>query len=149
MIDFLDLVTFMCTLYKLKVQEYELFTTKWNNFNGDCSNSHELYRFLRILKYFKGEYQFYIFHAKLFFFYTKLIWNQPDSLSNGVISSLTKKYHSSFKSLLHKEFHIIFSCNNIYFQYFPENQDSGAKGDKGHQIYGESTNLYNMDLKGI
>ena len=24
MIDFLDLVTFMCTLYKLKVQEYEL-----------------------------------------------------------------------------------------------------------------------------
>ena len=24
MIDFLDLVTFMCTLYKLMVQEYEL-----------------------------------------------------------------------------------------------------------------------------
>ena len=83
------------------------------------------------------------------FFYTKLIWNQPDSLSNGVISSLTRKYHSSFISLLHKEFHIIFSCNNIYFQYFPENQDSGVKGDKGHQIYGESRNLYNMDLKGI
>ena len=86
---------------------------------------------------------------KLNFYFKQYGITLTHELSNGVISSLTRKYHSSFISLLHKEFHIIFSCNNIYFQYFPENQDIGAKGDKGHQIYGESRNLYNMDLKGI
>ena len=34
-----------------------------------------------------------------------------------------------------------FSCNNIYFQYFPENQDNSTKGFKGHQIYGESSKI--------